>query len=59
MCGGCLEIVLCLCVGYVFCKYMSLYKFLDGVEKMFNKNFNWLVEVWMDEYKEFYYNKKF
>lgn len=58
MCGGRLEIVPCSRVGHVFRKYTSPYKFPDGVEKTLNKNFNRLAEVWMDEYKELYYNKK-
>ena len=58
MCGGRLEILPCSRVGHVFRKYTSPYKFPDGVEKTLNKNFNRLAEVWMDEYKELYYNKK-
>ena len=58
MCGGRLEILPCSRVGHVFRKYTSPYKFPNGVEKTLNKNFNRLAEVWMDEYKELYYNKK-
>ncbi|KXJ08240.1 Polypeptide N-acetylgalactosaminyltransferase 1, partial [Exaiptasia diaphana] len=58
MCGGRLEIVTCSRVGHVFRKYTSPYKFPDGVERTLTKNFNRLAEVWMDEYKELYYNKK-
>ncbi|XP_068749181.1 polypeptide N-acetylgalactosaminyltransferase 13-like [Montipora capricornis] len=58
MCGGRLEILPCSRVGHVFRKYTSPYKFPDGVDKTLSKNFNRLAEVWMDEYKELYYNKK-
>ncbi|EDO45829.1 predicted protein [Nematostella vectensis] len=58
MCGGRLEIVTCSRVGHVFRKYTSPYKFPDGVERTLTKNFNRLAEVWMDEYKDLYYNKK-
>lgn len=58
MCGGRLEIIPCSRVGHVFRKVTSPYKFPDGVDKTLSKNFNRLAEVWMDEYKELYYNKK-
>ena len=58
MCGGKLEIIPCSRVGHVFRKVTSPYKFPDGVEKTLSKNLNRLAEVWMDEYKELYYNKK-
>lgn len=58
MCGGRLEIIPCSRVGHVFRKVTSPYKFPDGVDKTLSKNFNRLAEVWMDDYKELYYNKK-
>lgn len=58
MCGGRLEIIPCSRVGHVFRKVTSPYKFPNGVDKTLSKNFNRLAEVWMDEYKELYYNKK-
>lgn len=58
MCGGRVEIIPCSRVGHIFRKYTSPYKFPDGVEKTLAKNLNRLAEVWMDEYKELYYNKR-
>ena len=58
MCGGRLEIVPCSRVGHIFRKYTSPYKFPDGVEKTLAKNLNRLAEVWMDEFKELYYQKR-
>ena len=55
MCGGQLEIVPCSRVGHVFRKYTSPYKFPKGTGVTLAKNFNRLAEVWLDEYKEFYY----
>ena len=58
MCGGRLEIIPCSRVGHIFRKYTSPYKFPDGVEKTLAKNLNRLAEVWMDEFKELYYQKR-
>eukprot|EP00794_Sanderia_malayensis_P003400 gene3400-3890_t len=58
MCGGRVEIVPCSRVGHIFRKYTSPYKFPDGVEKTLAKNLNRLAEVWMDEFKELYYQKR-
>ncbi|XP_066929018.1 polypeptide N-acetylgalactosaminyltransferase 13-like [Clytia hemisphaerica] len=58
MCGGRVEIIPCSRVGHIFRKYTSPYKFPDGVEKTLAKNLNRLAEVWMDDYKELYYNKR-
>lgn len=58
MCGGQLEIVPCSRVGHVFRKYTSPYKFPKGTGVTLAKNFNRLAEVWLDEYKEFYYRRK-
>jgi len=55
MCGGRLDIMPCSRVGHVFRSRDSPYSFPDGVAQTLNKNFNRLAEVWMDEYKEKYY----
>lgn len=52
-CGGKLEIYLCFYVGYVFFKWV-LYVCFN-----FLQNIVWVVEVWMDEYKEYFYNRNF
>jgi len=58
MCGGRIDIIPCSRVGHIFRKYTSPYKFPDGVEKTLAKNLNRLAEVWMDEYKNLYYQKR-
>lgn len=58
MCGGRIDIIPCSRVGHIFRKYTSPYKFPNGVEKTLAKNLNRLAEVWMDEYKELYYQKR-
>ena len=54
MCGGTLEIVTCSHVGHVFRK-STPYTFPGGTGKIINRNNQRLAEVWMDEYKNFYY----
>ncbi|XP_047136419.1 polypeptide N-acetylgalactosaminyltransferase 13 isoform X1 [Hydra vulgaris] len=58
MCGGRIDIIPCSRVGHIFRKFTSPYKFPDGVEKTLSKNLNRLAEVWLDEYKELYYQKR-
>ncbi|VDL80786.1 unnamed protein product [Nippostrongylus brasiliensis] len=53
MCGGTLEIVPCSHVGHIFRDH-SPYKWRTGVLK---RNSIRLAEVWMDEYKEYYYER--
>lgn len=54
MCGGTLEIVTCSHVGHVFRK-STPYTFPGGTSKIVNHNNARLAEVWLDEWKDFYY----
>nr|XP_033801744.1 polypeptide N-acetylgalactosaminyltransferase 13 isoform X4 [Geotrypetes seraphini] len=53
-CGGSLEIVTCSHVGHVFRK-VTPYTFPGGTGHVINKNNRRLAEVWMDEFKDFFY----
>ncbi|XP_029652605.1 polypeptide N-acetylgalactosaminyltransferase 5-like isoform X2 [Octopus sinensis] len=55
MCGGTLEIIPCSHVGHIFRK-RSPYKWRTGVNVV-KKNSVRLAEVWMDEYKNYYYER--
>lgn len=55
MCGGSLEISTCSHVGHVFRK-STPYSFPGGTSKIVNKNNARLAEVWLDDWKEFYYS---
>ncbi|XP_046349821.1 polypeptide N-acetylgalactosaminyltransferase 5-like isoform X1 [Haliotis rufescens] len=55
MCGGSLEIIPCSHVGHIFRK-RSPYKWKTGVNVV-KKNSVRLAEVWMDEYKNYYYER--
>lgn len=55
MCGGTLEISTCSHVGHVFRK-STPYTFPGGTSKIVNKNNARLAEVWLDDWKEFYYS---
>ena len=55
MCGGSLEISTCSHVGHVFRK-STPYSFPGGTSKVVNKNNGRLAEVWLDQWKEFYYS---
>lgn len=55
MCGGVLEIIPCSHVGHIFRK-RSPYKWRGGVNVV-KKNSVRLAEVWMDEYRNYYYER--
>ncbi|XP_053214600.1 polypeptide N-acetylgalactosaminyltransferase 1-like [Panonychus citri] len=54
MCGGTLEIATCSHVGHVFRK-STPYTFPGGTTKIVNHNNARLADVWLDEWKDFYY----
>lgn len=54
MCGGSLEIVTCSHVGHVFRK-STPYSFPGGTSKIVNHNNARLADVWLDEWKNFYF----
>ncbi|EDV26796.1 uncharacterized protein TRIADDRAFT_22976 [Trichoplax adhaerens] len=56
-CGGTLEIVPCSHVGHVFRKSQP-YGFPKGVVDTLGKNSQRVAEVWMDGYKEFFYQRQ-
>jgi len=53
MCGGALELIPCSRVGHIF-REKSPYEWITGVDVM-RRNTIRLVEVWLDEYAEFFY----
>lgn len=55
MCGGTLEIIPCSHVGHIF-RSRSPYKWRQGVNVL-KRNSIRLAEVWMDEYKKYYYQR--
>lgn len=55
MCGGTLEIIPCSHVGHIFRK-RSPYKWRTGVNVV-KKNSIRLAEVWMDDFKHYYYER--
>lgn len=55
MCGGTLEIIPCSHVGHIFRK-RSPYKWRSGVNVL-RRNSVRLAEVWLDEFKEYYYQR--
>ena len=55
MCNGTLEIVPCSHVGHIFRK-RSPYRWRTGVNVL-KRNSIRLAEVWMDDYKKYYYER--
>ena len=55
MCGGTLEIIPCSHVGHIFRK-RSPYSWKTGVNVV-KKNSVRLAEVWLDDYKKYYYER--
>lgn len=55
MCGGTLEIIPCSHVGHVF-RSRSPYKWRTGINVL-KRNSVRLAEVWMDDYKKYYYDR--
>lgn len=55
MCGGRLEILPCSRVGHVFRK-ATPYHFPGGTTQIVNHNNARLVDVWLDEWSEFFYS---
>ncbi|KAL3832574.1 hypothetical protein ACJMK2_024207 [Sinanodonta woodiana] len=55
MCGGTLETIPCSHVGHIFRKRIP-YGWAGGVNVV-QRNTNRLAEVWLDEFKEFYYER--
>jgi len=57
MCGGYLYIIPCSRVGHIFRKKHP-YDFPDGNGATYSKNTKMVAEVWMDEYKELFYQSR-
>jgi len=56
MCGGSLEIHPCSAVGHIF-RLTSPYKWGKTFFEILRHNYVRVAEVWMDEYKNYYYER--
>ena len=56
MCGGTLEVHPCSHVAHVY-RFVSPYKWDGKVEDILKKNTMRLAEVWLDDYKKYYYER--
>lgn len=56
MCGGTLETAVCSHIGHVF-RSRSPYKWVSNFTNPLRRNSIRLAEVWMDEYKMYYYDQ--
>ncbi|XP_046350003.2 polypeptide N-acetylgalactosaminyltransferase 1-like [Haliotis rufescens] len=58
MCGGRIETPVCSRVGHVFHKHASYSKIRQGAQEAGEANNARVAEVWMDDYKKYYYDEK-
>ena len=56
MCGGSMELIPCSHVGHMFRKLLP-FSFVADFGKTILKNCQRVAAVWMDEYKELYYDR--
>lgn len=56
MCGGSLEIVVCSHIGHVF-RTRNPYMVEKAGERALRRNMVRLAEVWMDEFRYFFYDR--
>jgi len=54
MCGGSIEVLPCSHIGHVF-RHRAMHNFVGGTNS--RKNYLRVAEVWLDEYKDQFYQK--